>query len=274
MNKIFFRKELSKPVIASARPVIAAHLPFIASAFPVIASAFPVIASAAKQSLIIIIILLSATSIQAQNIQLHYDLGRFLYPDDLHGRPLFTSTVEMFKPDRFGSTFFFTDFDYKSTGVASAYWEISRELKFWKAPVSLHFEYNGGTPYVRNAYLSGATYSYNSRAFGWSLSAMYKYIQKQDFGEPHNFQITGVWRLNFGNDVFTFTGFADLWREKNIHGTHIFLAEPQIWIHLNRIQGYPDDFNLSIGSETEISYNFAARKGAYFIPTAAIRYDF
>lgn len=57
----------------------------------------------------------------AQNIQLHYDLGR----------NSLTSTVEMFRPDDWGSTFFFVDFDYhwKASG---AYWEISRELCFWQ----------------------------------------------------------------------------------------------------------------------------------------------
>ncbi|HYX09999.1 MAG TPA: DUF5020 family protein, partial [Bacteroidales bacterium] len=35
----------------------------------------------------------------AQNIQLHYDFGK--------DRKYLTSTVEMFKPDQWGSTFFF-----------------------------------------------------------------------------------------------------------------------------------------------------------------------
>ena len=45
---------------------------------------------------------------QAQNLQLFYDAGRGCA----------TSTVEMFRPDAGGSTFFFVDFDYtpKTTG--------------------------------------------------------------------------------------------------------------------------------------------------------------
>ena len=39
---------------------------------------------------------------QAQNVQLLYDTGRGCA----------TSTVEMFRPDAGGSTFFFIDFDY------------------------------------------------------------------------------------------------------------------------------------------------------------------
>lgn len=76
-----------------------------------------------------------------------------------------TTTVEMFKADKWGSTYFFVDMDYTDKGVASAYWEISRELKFWKAPISAHVEYNGGLKYVNNAFLGGATYSWNSNDF-------------------------------------------------------------------------------------------------------------
>ena len=100
----------------------------------------------------------------AQNIQLHYDLGRALYKS-LDERPWVTTTVEMFKADKWGSTYFFVDMDYTDKGVSSAYWEISRELKFWKAPVSAHVEYNGGLNYINNAFLGGATYSWNSNDF-------------------------------------------------------------------------------------------------------------
>ena len=54
----------------------------------------------------------------AQNIQLHYDFGSALY-HSLDTRPKVTTTVEMFKPDRWGSTYFFIDMDYtKNVGEA------------------------------------------------------------------------------------------------------------------------------------------------------------
>ena len=227
-----------------------------------------------KKKLLTIFISALATSGFAQNVQLHYDAGRFMY-DELSGRPLFTTTVEMFKTDKWGSTFFFIDMDYKSDGVASAYWEIARELKFWEGPMSAHLEYNGGISYVPNSYLLGATYTYNSKDFskGLSLSAMYKYIQKID--KPHNYQLTGVWYIHFAKDqICTFTGFADFWREKSSIGDYIFLSEPQFWLHLNKLKGVDDNFKLSIGTEVELGYNFAARDGFYAIPTAAIRWDF
>ncbi|MDO4672577.1 MAG: DUF5020 family protein, partial [Porphyromonadaceae bacterium] len=48
----------------------------------------------------------------SQNVQLHYDFGRHIYDKDLAERPRLTSTVEMFHPDKFGSTYFFIDMDY------------------------------------------------------------------------------------------------------------------------------------------------------------------
>ena len=230
-----------------------------------------------RKVLIISVFSMFISFVQSQNIQLHYDAGRFLYDEDLSGRPLFTSTVEMFKADKWGSTFFFVDMDYLSSGVASAYWEVARELSFWKGPLSAHIEYNGGLNYIKNAYMLGATYTYNNTDFrqGFSLIIMYKYIQKQDLGKPNNYQLTGTWYLHFAkNNLCTFTGFADIWREKTDNGNFVFLAEPQFWLHLNKIKGFDDKFNLSIGTELELSSNFAARNGFYMIPTAAIRWDF
>lgn len=217
----------------------------------------------------------------AQNIQMHYDFGRSLY-SELDGeakRPLLTTTVEMFKPDKWGSTFFFVDMDYTKEGVSSAYWEIARELQFWKGPWSVHMEYNGGLNYIQNAYLGGATYTYNNGDFsrGFSLSAMYKYIQKHD--RPHNFQLTGTWYMHFLQGKLSFTGFADFWREKHtdVNGVghdFVFMTEPQLWLNLNKLKRVSDDFNLSVGTEWELTHNFALLDGFYFIPTLALKWTF
>lgn len=100
-----------------------------------------------KKLFLLVVMICFAGVVKAQNIQLHYDLGRAMY-NSLEGRPWVTTTVEMFKADKWGSTYFFVDMDYTDKGVSSAYWEISRELKFWKAPVSAHVEYNGGLNYI------------------------------------------------------------------------------------------------------------------------------
>ncbi len=215
--------------------------------------------------------------VDAQNVQLFYDTGR----------DCATSTVEMFKPDSWGSTFFFVDFDY-SPKTQGAYWEISRELNFWKNSklswLSVHVEYNGGLNNTagsfNNAWLAGLTYSGHSADFSktWSLSAMYKAIpgtiglsgQKQ----VHNFQLTGVWNVNFANNWCSFSGFADFWREARAwQGTeYIFMAEPQFWVNLNKIKGW-EKINLSVGGEVELSNNFV-EKGFKAMPAVGVKWSF
>lgn len=223
-------------------------------------------------------VIMSVVSANAQNIQLHYDFGGDIY-SELEGRAKLTSTVEMFRADKWGSTFFFVDMDYAKNEVTSAYWEIARELKFWDAPVSAHLEYNGGINYIKDSYLAGATYSYNNKDFskGFSLTASYKYIHSNE--SPNNFQLTGTWYVNFGKGKFSFTGFADFWREKhsdregNKH-EFTFISEPQFWFNLNALECVDNDFNLSVGTEWEISSNFALNKGWYWNPTLAVKWTF
>lgn len=228
-----------------------------------------------KKKITFMLVLCACLGTYAQNIQMHYDFGHLMY-DDLEFRPKLTSTVEMFRPDKWGSTFFFVDMDYTADGVTSAYWEIARELKFWEAPVSAHVEYNGGLAFINNAYLFGPTYTFNSSDFtkGFSISAMYKYIQKNN--SPNNFQLTATWYLHFVNQKLTFTGFADFWREENplANTSYVFLSEPQFWVNLNKFNFASDDFNLSVGTEWELSNNFAGRRGFYFIPTFALKWSF
>ena len=217
------------------------------------------------------------TESKGQNIQLHYDLGRNAA----------TTTVEMFRPDNVGSTFFFVDFDYNPK-VSGAYWEISRELCFWKESkldwLSVHLEYNGGLNTVagsfNNALLGGLTYSGHSKDWSktWSISAMYKAIpgtiglnvKKQ----TSNFQITGVWNLDFLNHWLSFNGFADFWKEARIwQGTkYIFITEPQLWVNLKNIKGW-ENINLSLGTEVELSCNFVD-KGFHAMPTIAAKWVF
>lgn len=214
---------------------------------------------------------------QGQNIQLHYDFGRNVC----------TSTVEMFKPDGGGSTYFFVDMDY-SPKVAGAYFEISRELCFWQESkvgwLSAHVEYNGGLDInngsYNNAILGGLTYSGHSKDWSktWSLSAMYKAIpgtvDLSGRAQVHNFQITGVWNLDFFNHWISFNGFFDFWREMRPwqNTEFIFIAEPQLWVNLKNIKGW-EKVNLSVGTEVELSANFIG-KGFGAMPTVAVKWTF
>ena len=123
----------------------------------------------------VVVMALVSFGAAAQNVQLHYDLGR--------GSA--TTTVEMFRADNAGSTFFFVDLDYNPK-VSGAYWEIAREFCFWQDSevdwLSLHLEYNGGLntaagPF-NNSWLGGLTYSGHSEDWSktWSVTASYKAI--------------------------------------------------------------------------------------------------
>ena len=216
-------------------------------------------------------------SASAQNVQLYYDAGRNCA----------TSTVEMFRPDSFGSTYLFVDVDYAPKAVG-AYWEIAREFNFWQdSPVgwlSVHVEYDGGLSTAagsfNNAWLGGLTYSGHSKDFSktWSISAMYKAIpgtrDAMNRAQVHNFQLTGVWSITFAKGWCLFSGFVDFWREVRPwqNTEYIFITEPQFWVNLNKIKGW-EKINLSVGGEVELSNNFVDR-GFHVMPAVGLKWTF
>jgi len=234
--------------------------------------------------------------LKAQNVQLHYDMGE--------DRKMFTTTVEMFKPDKWGSTFFFIDMDYGSEasqvdGISLAYWEIARSFKvFHNSAFEPRVEYNGGfgrgeysylnssnekitEQYhysINSSWLAGGQYTWNNEDFSkvFTLQANYKYIKDK---HDASFQITAVWGLHFFNRKLSLTGFADVWREDNvfeelngggipdiIESEYVFLAEPQIWYNTCK--------NFSIGGEIEMSNNFGGNEGFMVNPTLAAKWTF
>jgi hypothetical protein len=217
----------------------------------------------------------------SQNIQTHYDMGK--------DRGYITTTVEMFKPDKTGNTFFFIDMDYGSNGIKNspslAYFEIARCFHLGTSPFSWHVEYNGGLfnsygvgQKISNAWLTGIDYSWNAKDFskGISLKALYKNIANTTDSKPNNFQLTAVWYLEFAKGKFRFDGFADFWREGHMVSSDgwktaeekkfIFLTEPQLWYNCTK--------KFAVGSEVEISSNFSGHDGFMVNPTAAVKYTF
>ena len=179
---------------------------------------------------------------KAQNIQVLYDTNR----------ECITTTLEKFTPDAWGSTFFFVDMDYSPKAVG-AYTEIAREFCFWQDSewnwLSVHAEFNGGLAGAysfNNAWLLGLTYSGHSEDFSktWSVTASYTAMpgpivldgllpKKQ----PHGYQLTGVWGINFANNWMSYSGFIDFWREFRSwqNTSHILLSEHQLWVNLNKM---------------------------------------
>lgn len=229
------------------------------------------------RKLLLSLFALVALGTAAQNVQLHYDFGHA--NKNLKGRPSLTTTVEMFRPDKWGNTFFFVDMNYQDQGVANAYWEIAREFKLGRSPFSAHVEYNGGTFGSKSdAYLIGPSYAWNAANFqsGFSLMALYKHLAVA--GGKSSYQLTGTWYKNFAKGMLSFNGFIDIWHDYNRNTGKLYpvvLTEPQLWLNLNKIKGVDPAFNLSIGTEWELSYNFPyENKTFYVLPTLAVKWNF
>jgi hypothetical protein len=230
-----------------------------------------------KKLILSLSLLLIINTLSAQNLQLHYDFGE--------NRKHLTSTIEMFRPDKWGSTFFFVDFDYNVgdiRGVSLAYMEIARAFKFWDSPFALQVEYNGGfgqynagditrSFQINDAWLAGGQYTWNTPDYSriFNLQLLYKNIRGKDH---FSFQLTGVWAMHFLDRRVSFMGFADFWKEENVFfatgetTNYVFLTEPQLWYNFNN--------HFSVGSEIEMATNFAGTKGFAVNPTIAVKWTF
>lgn len=231
-----------------------------------------------KKKLLSMALLAMAISANAQNIQLHYDFGRHLYPDQEDGRQSATITLEQFKADKWGSWFYFVDVDLSNKFVEGAYTEISREFNIGKKGFAAHVEYDGGLNRFgsfQQAALLGGAWNGHSADFSktYSVQLMYKrFFKSYEYTSAYNsVQLTGVWGLNFGKS-FRFSGFIDFWRGEDAdgHGQLVILSEPQFWYNCNE--------HLSFGSEIEISNNFIYNtyddKSFFINPTVAVKWNF
>lgn len=240
-----------------------------------------------KKTVLIVAMLLglAGTAAAQTNIQEMYDFNR--------GH--FTTTLEMFQGDKWGSTFFFTDIYHPSNLSAPTgyYTEIARALNFWQntslGALSAHVEWNGGQ-FASNAWLFGVEYFLHNSDFTntFTFELMYKRISGQkalddtpaalrpfDKVSDIPLQFTFVWGMRdlFGVKGLTFSGFLDVWGENVNWGVKddytwdntnlVILSEPQIWYNVGQHFGCE---NLNIGGEVELAYNFAGgwRGGADF----------
>ena len=228
--------------------------------------------------------LLAATGLaaQAQDVQLHYDLGRNIYTGEEAGRPKVTVTLEQFKADAWGSWYYFVDVDLSSHFTESAYTEISREFNLGsQSPFAAHVEYDGGLSRngsFQQSALLGAAYNGHTADFSktWSVQLMYKHYFKS-YDNTHAYasaQLTGVWGLQLLHRRLTLSGFIDFWRGEKAdgHGCLVVLTEPQLWYNVTS--------HFSVGTEWELSSNFvynqdpASSRTFFWNPTLAVKWNF
>ena len=223
-----------------------------------------------KKTLLIAAMLLTAIGTNAQtNIQEMWDFNR---------RHL-TTTLEMFKADNWGNTFFFTDIYHPNqTSPTGYYTEIARAFNFWQntslGALSLHVEWNGGQ-FASNSWLFGVEYFLHNSDFSntFTFELLYKRISEQVKAETGYvpLQFTFVWTMKnlFGVKGLVFCGVFDVWGEDNIwwvddknalvggywEKTHFAISsEPQLWYNVGQ---HFNCENLFVGGEVELAYNFA-----------------
>lgn len=227
------------------------------------------------------LLLIVALQSYSQEIQLHFDPRHALH-SDVAPRNYFTATLQMFKPDKWGSTFGFVDLDFNQSkgNIGLAYMEIYRNIKIGNSPIMPHLEYNGGIVRgnnnsgfsIPNAYLVGASFVKTFGKVNLETYVVYKY---NAFDKVSNdVQWTGIWNTSLFDGVLTMSGFIDVWTENKDRVAAkggkkvILLTEPQFW--------YNFDDHLSFGSEIEISNNFYANYNnkLYICPTIAAKWVF
>jgi hypothetical protein len=235
------------------------------------------------KKIIAFLLTLTPIIINAQNLQLHYDFGE--------DRKFLTATLEMFKPDTLGSTFWFVDFDFDLPGnprsMSAAYWEVSRDFYIpglRKNPtfdeLTFHLEYNDGFMAYKVADDTLGAVSYNSVFLtGFShpvkigqLVLTTQWLCRMPRGmDVPDFQFTLVWFQPVLKGKVLLTGFADLWSQDKIltpdHKELVFQTEPQLWYMITP--------HIALGGELEISKNFPVGPNEWeFRPTLGFRWEF
>ncbi|MBO6169619.1 MAG: DUF5020 family protein [Bacteroidales bacterium] len=222
------------------------------------------------------------------NLQTFYDFGK--------DRGHFTTTLEGFYGDKWGNTFFFIDYDYNkkdskkvNQAPSGSYMEIARCLNFWQntvlSPLSLQVEYNGLVGVNQN-FLFGLDYFLHSSDFSntFNFKLLYKTFSAGASSDIP-VQFTLVWGMQdlFGVKGLRFCGFADIWGENVVNFAEevnplnfisdkfVFISEPQLWYNVGQHFGVD---NLHIGTEIELSCNFAGCHGFKVRPCLGTKWVF
>jgi len=235
--------------------------------------------------------LLAVGAFAQTNLQVFYDFG--------DKRNYVTTTLEMFKTDDWGSTFFFVDYDYankdvrdtKRWGATNSYFEIARALNFWQdsslGALSAHVEFNAGVNFGYRNWLFGVEYLLHNDDFSntFTFELMYKTFN-ENIKSDIPLQFTFVWGMQdlFGVEGLRFSGFADFWGQNNKYEDgldeylqpkykdtkFVFVSEPQLWYNVGSLFGCP---NFNVGTEIELGYNFV-KEGFACNPCLGVKWDF
>jgi hypothetical protein len=205
------------------------------------------------------------------NLQLHRDFDR----------EAFTSTIEIFELDKLGTTFFFTDYDYYSTGQTASYFEIARNfamLRLKPTTVNASVQYNDGVldvdgklgKQIPRAVLGGIALS--NILWGPSYFEL-QGLARQEFGAEIGWQFTGIWSVPVVGTPLQFLGYIDWFNHRYHDQPTVVQTEPQLLVRSGP---------WAVGTEWEISRNFTGARTKrdgfsydkwYVHPTVFVRVD-
>ena len=199
-----------------------------------------------------------------QNLQIHYDFAE--------DRRYFTSTLEMYKPDEKGATFWFVDFEYNQPGNKSAsvgYWEFARymNLSFMEG-LSGTIQFNDGVSRwgpLGHVWLTGITYPVDLKTTTVSTELLYRAAYGS---KSHDGQLTFVFYVPLLNGKAHLTGYADIWTQDRFDDEckeTAVMSQPQLW--------YAVSSKLYVGGEARITKNFLPKDGWQFYATFALKWD-
>ncbi|MDD2314825.1 MAG: DUF5020 family protein [Proteiniphilum sp.] len=231
-----------------------------------------------RKILLTLLLFSSLGALRAQNLQLHFDPRHTFYGSDVPtaSQNYLTATFEMFKPDQWGSTFMFVDFDLNNSkkNIGLVYAEIAREFKIGDFPLMPHLEFNGGLGNgfsIPSSYMAGFGYPFQLGNFFMSTYVAYKLNAFQEVSNDAQWTVT--WNATVADGKLSLAGFLDLWSENKDHtGAEsgkklIMLSEPQLWYNFTP--------NFALGTEVELSYNFVVGPNHFYaIPTLATKWNF
>ncbi len=221
---------------------------------------------------LLLLLALSAAGLQAQNFQLHYDFRGDENP--ILDRGYATATLEMFRPDDYGATFWFVDMDFDDPvrGMSLAYWEIARYLSLGKeSRWSVTLQYNDGAATfgsLDQVWLGGVSYLLILGDWYIPVDLLYRGVRGADGPDV---QFTAVWDRTVWDDRLQIAGYLDVWTQDPLvrQDREMELAvqaEPQLWWHLWE--------QLWVGGEVEISRYFLPAEGWQCYPTLGMKWDF
>ena len=239
--------------------------------------------------LFFIILLLSVVELNAQTLQLNYDLRHTVDPEN-NPKNYPTLYFEYFKTLDSGKAFIKpgsfllkteADFLGDQDNLGKFYMQVSQEFRFWQPKVFLDVQYNGGlgitdpkeySYYIVNTYSAGISYPFKLGDAFMSSVLNYKVVP---YDKPtHDFLYTLYFYKGLWNYKAEFLGDFSIWTENKNHGDtatqnltgkrFFFFAEPQFWFILTK--------TFATGSKINMYYHVnTVANNLNIYPTLAVR---